>query len=178
MISDPSASFVSGEVHGHAVEYVRPAADGALPFDAGTFDLILCLGVLHHIPNVSAVLGELRRVLRRDGYALIREPIVSMGDWRQPRRGLTQNERGIPLQIFRRMVRDAGFLVRRETLCVFPPLTRLAARTKVRPFDCRAWVRLDRVCCALSARNYRYHTTRLAHKFAPSSCFFVLTVQE
>jgi hypothetical protein len=38
--------------------------------------------------------------LKPNGYLLLREPIISMGDWSFPRKGLTKNERGIPVSFF------------------------------------------------------------------------------
>ena len=124
-VVDPSQAFVCDRVHGIPATYVKPAADGTLPFGDGAFDLITCLGVLHHIPNVSRVLSELYRCLACGGYALLREPVISMGDWRLPRRGLTRRERGIPLPLFRRLLRETGFELASERLCLFPPIPRL-----------------------------------------------------
>jgi ubiquinone/menaquinone biosynthesis C-methylase UbiE len=82
------------DLNGVPLTYVKPVASGTLPFPDGTFDLITFSGVLHHIPNVSYVVGELARVVTPDGYLLLREPIHSMGDWRGPRRGLTKKNAG------------------------------------------------------------------------------------
>lgn len=63
-----------------------------LDFESEQFDLITCLGALHRIPNVSMVVNELYRCLGKGGYLLLREPVVSMGDWSVPREGLTKRE--------------------------------------------------------------------------------------
>jgi ubiquinone/menaquinone biosynthesis C-methylase UbiE len=42
-----------------------------LPFDDGSFDLVYSNGVLHHTPNTSAVVSEIRRVLRPGGRAIV-----------------------------------------------------------------------------------------------------------
>ena len=39
-----------------------------LPFEAGSFDVVLSFGVMHHIDNWLAALGEVKRVLRPGGY--------------------------------------------------------------------------------------------------------------
>ena len=89
-ISAPSDAFTRQRVFGVPCHYVKPVESGNLPFDDACFDLLTCFGVLHHIPNVSHVVGELARCLKPGGYALMREPVISMGDWRQPRAGLTR----------------------------------------------------------------------------------------
>jgi len=38
-----------------------------LPFDEGSFDLVLCRGVLHEVRNVGHALDEIARVLTSDG---------------------------------------------------------------------------------------------------------------
>lgn len=43
----------------------------ALPFDDQTFDLVYSNGVLHHTPNTRRVVGEIRRVLKPGGKAII-----------------------------------------------------------------------------------------------------------
>jgi SAM-dependent methyltransferase len=38
-----------------------------LPLRTGTYDRVFCIGVVHHLPHPDAAIGELARVLRRDG---------------------------------------------------------------------------------------------------------------
>ena len=45
-----------------------------LNFTDGYFDLVLCSGMLHHFPNVDLVLGEVNRVLSKEGCFVCREP--------------------------------------------------------------------------------------------------------
>lgn len=49
----------------------------ALPFPAGTFDVILCNHVLEHVPDDGAALRELFRVLRDGGWAVVQVPMDS-----------------------------------------------------------------------------------------------------
>src|SRR4051794_7593911 len=107
-ILEPSDQLVGTDIGGLTPKYVKPEASGDMPFGDGAFDLILCLGTLHHIPNVSHVLGEMGRVAAPGAVVVIREPIVSMGDWRHPRPGLTARERGIPQRALLAAVRAAG----------------------------------------------------------------------
>ncbi len=97
-----------------------------------------------------------------------------MGDWRRPRTGLTKHERGIPLDLFRRIVADAGLTVERETLTTFPLLPRVLERIGIRPYNSPVLTALDGVLCRVSAFNTRYHRTSVLHKLAPAQVAFVL----
>jgi SAM-dependent methyltransferase len=57
---------------GVEVRLVEP--DGTLPFGHGEFDLVWCSEVLEHIPDVAAVLHEVRRVLKPGGRLLLTVP--------------------------------------------------------------------------------------------------------
>jgi ubiquinone/menaquinone biosynthesis C-methylase UbiE len=46
----------------------------ALSFDDGTFDVVFCSGVLHHLPVLDLALKEIRRVLKTNGIVVLREP--------------------------------------------------------------------------------------------------------
>ena len=155
--------------------YLIPNVTGQIDLPTDTFDLITCLGVLHHIPNVSRVLGELYRCLRPGGYMLLREPIVSQGDWTKPRSGLTKNERGIPLALLDRMLESAGFDVVARNLWDFSPLSRLCKLLDVETYNSYVIVLIDRVMSKLFALNLRYHRVRIWHKFGPSAAYYVLT---
>src|SRR5437867_9732918 len=174
-IVDPSDSFVAGRVHGIVTQYVKPTIDGTLAFDDNGFDLVTCFGTLHHIPNVSHVVRQLYRCLKPGGFALIREPIVSLGDWTRPRRGLTKRERGIPLRIFRQILADAGFAVVREKLCMFLLLARLRHVLGDDAYNSPAAVWLDETLARALAWNVNYHAASVWHKFRPSAVFYVLT---
>src|SRR6056297_2468875 len=54
-IIDPSDEFVMTDREGVPISFVKPVPSGKLPFENDSFDIITCLGVLHHIPNVSFV---------------------------------------------------------------------------------------------------------------------------
>ena len=103
------------------VNYISPDVSGVMPFNDNSFDLVTCFGVLHHIPNVSFVISEVFRVLKQGGTFLLREPIVSMGDWTKKRGNLTKNERGIPLPLFRDIINQNEFKIVNEQLCNAKP---------------------------------------------------------
>lgn len=173
-ILEPSGVMKVAELCGQPVTYVKAVPNGSLPFPDGSFDLVTCFGVLHHIPNVSFVVGELRRVLRPGGALLLREPINSMGDWRRPRPGLTRHERGIPLGLLRDLIARVGFDVRHESLLGFRPIPILAQRLGIAAYNSTVVTRLDSALAGLFRWNYRYHATNVWEKLRPTSAFFVL----
>lgn len=106
--------------------YCKAREDGALDFPESTFDTAVAIAVLHHIPNVSFVLSELFRVLKPGGYCLIKEPIISMGDWRGTRKaGLAPCERGFPKDWLVSKVASVGFTITRTHYFDFPAIRRL-----------------------------------------------------
>jgi SAM-dependent methyltransferase len=66
--SDLSWRLARDRVAAAAVSITRSGLDGqSLPFDDGTFDVALSTWTLCTIPDVTAALGEIRRVLRPGG---------------------------------------------------------------------------------------------------------------
>ncbi len=174
-IVDPSDEFGQIEQIGSTpAHYHKPREDGILPFADSCLDLITAFGVLHHIANVSTVLAECRRVLAPGGILLCREPIVSMGDWRKPRVGLTRNERGIPYELFRQLMTSPEMTILNEQLCDFSPLITLASRFGISAFDNRVMLGIDKLLSELFASNQTYHRQALFKKFAPASAFFAI----
>jgi SAM-dependent methyltransferase len=174
-ILDPSDAFRVTDVGGLPCDYRKPSIDGLMPFKDESFDLVVCLGVLHHIADVTTVVKELYRCLSRGGCLLLREPIVSMGDWTKPRRTATKRERGIPLHILCRIVDEAGFRVTSQKLCVFPPIAKLWRCFGKSAYNNGVATHVDAALCRLLRFRVRYHATRLLHKIRPVSVYFVLT---
>lgn len=173
-ILEPSDGFKSTVLNGVPVSYVKPVASGDMPFDSNSLDLITCLGVLHHIPNVSKIVDEFHRVLKPGGYALVREPIISMGDWRKPRTGLTKRERGIPLPVLRDFVEQAGFTVVREHKCMFSLTSRLKHVVSGSVFNNAPVVALDALLSALPIWSKVYHARNALQKLRPTAAYYVL----
>ena len=171
---EPSDFPVCDAIGGVPATYVKPRMDGVMPFAADTFDLATCFGTLHHIPNVSQVLRELYRVMKPGGFALIREPAISMGDWTRPRPGLTRNERGLPFAWLTRTSREIGFQIRRSTACVFPAIGLIAHKLGGNAWHSPAWTAFDALVCRLTAWNLRYWRGAWYRKLAPSCLFFIL----
>jgi len=172
-IVEPASGFSSDHIQGIPVKFVEPDVKGTLPYPEDTFSLELSFGTLHHIPNVSAAISEMARCLAPGGYLLVREPIVSMGDWRKSRRGLTSRERGIPLKVFDQIIMSAGLSVVKKTLCMFAPMNRLNAKMKD-VYDSEFLVNVDKILSTLFSWNYRYHRSTWFEKISPTAVFYVL----
>jgi|TARA_B110000259_G_scaffold188301_1_gene246350 SAM-dependent methyltransferase len=174
-IIEPSDLFSTKEVLSIPIDYVKPEISGSLPFKNNSFDLILCLSTLHHIPNVSFVLGEMTRCLKPGGYMLIRDPLCSQGDWEKPRKYLTKNERGIPLKIFRNIISDNKLNIVNEKIYVFRPLIKIWEKFSDTPiFNSTLGVKIDGFFSSLFKWNYRYHPDRLYERFTPVAVYYVL----
>lgn len=174
VIVDPGA-YTLADQKNSKIEFRKPHSSGVIPANDGEFDLLTCFSALHHIANVSTVVSEFYRVLAPNGIALLREPTITMGDWRYPRAGLTKRERGIPLRVFDAMIVKTGFSILSRVRCVSPIATRLARALKIRyPFNSRAIVHLDAVASKLTAWHSMYHPTRWWQKIQPSCVCYVL----
>jgi SAM-dependent methyltransferase len=165
---EPSEGFANPRF-----EYVGPSLSGEFPFPDQTFDLITCLHVLHHLPKISFALKEISRVLAPGGFALVSEPITSMGDWNYPRKGLTKHERGIPITIFRAMINQAGLSIYRETKNCFSLSSRWSYLIRRPPYNQQFIVKLDKFLCRLPWFS-GYHATGL-RKLRVLGTYFVLT---
>ena len=174
-ILEPSDNFYDTGLFENKVEYLKPQKTGEIPFTDNSFDLILCLSVLHHIPNVTKVMSEIYRISKSGGYVLIREPIVSMGDWGGKRnKGLTKRERGIPLKIFREIIKNLNFILLKENLGMFAPISKLGRLLGKSTYNNNFLVKSDRILSNLFYFNYRYHSNTFVGKFCPSAVFYVL----
>ncbi len=174
-ILEPSDNLIEQKIDNINLQYIKPNSSGIMPFDNCSFNFISCLGTLHHIPNVTTVVNEIFRVLKKDGIAIIREPIVSMGDWEKQRAGLTKNERGIPKKILQKIIVDAGFKIIKKSYCI-TPFTRLIGKTlKISPWNNDFLVFLDSIFSFLFRWNYHYHPKNNFEKLQPQSVYFVLT---
>ena len=172
-ILDPSYQLKS-EIAGVSISYKKPSTQGIISFDDESFDLVTCFGVLHHIANVSFVISEIGRVLRKDHYALIREPAITMGDWRKGRPGLTPRERGIPEALMRQAIEKAGLEVVSRTYCDFAPIIKMGKVLRLRAVYNSPWLTwLDALASRLFSWNLRYHRTNVFQKIAPASIFWV-----
>jgi cyclopropane fatty-acyl-phospholipid synthase-like methyltransferase len=100
------------------VQFQAADASLRLPFEAGSFDAVVCIDAINHLANRLEVLKDWNRVLKAGGYVLFTDPITVTGL-------LTNEEIAIrssigfflfaPPEEDARLIREAGFeLVRRE----------------------------------------------------------------
>ncbi|HST80698.1 MAG TPA: methyltransferase domain-containing protein [Kineosporiaceae bacterium] len=90
-VSDVSAGMVESAQRnarglGFEVEGAVAAAEN-LPYEDGTFDLVIGHAVIHHIPDVESALREVLRVLRPGGRFVIAGEPTRIGDWYARRLG-------------------------------------------------------------------------------------------
>jgi glycosyltransferase involved in cell wall biosynthesis/SAM-dependent methyltransferase len=172
-VIEPAKKFWRDEAYGLKLNYVVPNIDGKLDFPDQSFDTITVFGVLHHIPNVSYVFSELARVLRPGGNILIREPIISMGDWSATRPGLTKNERGIPLHLFGMLATQNKLGLVSKVLVGFPPIQKMCAVLHLDYWQSTMILKLDLLLCKMFLPNYKYHRVSFLDRFSPSNVFLV-----
>lgn len=176
-ILEPSDQLVSKEIAGLTPIYTKPEIMGDISYEDNTFDLITCFGVLHHIPNVSHVFKEIHRILASGGYLLLREPINSMGDWNNPRTGLTKRERGIPPHFMSKLIKELDFEVVNAApcFCMTAFLSRTIGKKLKKPlFQYKSYVVIDKYLSKLFRWNFTYHPTKFYQRIAPQSTFYVL----
>lgn len=171
-IVDPSSKFSKSPIVG--TTYHKPTISGALEFDDESFEIATSFGALHHIANVTDVVHEVHRCLTVGGLFLVREPIVTQGDWRTPRQGLTKNERGIPYDLMLKIFETAGFEIEHKALFDFSPFTGFIKRFGIAVFNNEIATKIDSYLAILSSKNRRYHRTKLIHYFGPASIALVL----
>jgi SAM-dependent methyltransferase len=74
-VSRNMLSHLQDEAEGKGLKCSCVAADAEhLPFKPGTFDGLICLGVLHHLPDIRQGVNNQLRVLNRGGLLFIAEP--------------------------------------------------------------------------------------------------------
>ncbi len=96
---------------------VHQGAAESLPFASETFDLVTCRLTTHHFPALARAVGEMARVLRRDGRLLVADTTVPEDD--EVDRAINQIEllrdpshvRNWRPSEWRRMATDAGLRV-------------------------------------------------------------------
>ena len=172
-ILEPGDIFRKHHLGGKKVTYIKPEPFGKMPFDDNNFDLITCFSALHHIPNVSFVISEMYRVLKQGGYAIIREPITSMGDWSQNRAGCTPCERGIPKSLLEKIILKCGFKILKSHYFDFP-LIRILGGKFGKPYNNFFLTRVDYILSNIFRFNNVYYAKNKFQKLRPGAVIFIL----
>lgn len=176
-IIEPSDNLRSEKIKHLIPVYTKPTVEGLIEYPDNFFDLVTSFGVLHHIPNISLVIRELYRVMKPGGHLLIREPIISMGDWTKYRKGLTKNERGIPLNLFRKLFKELNAEIVHEgfCFCMTAFFQRQWQKIFKRPiYTFKTYMIIDKFLSFLFQNNLHYHAVKKTQRIAPQSVFYVI----
>jgi SAM-dependent methyltransferase len=174
VILDPSDQFDVEKIGDTPTQYQHPNPTGKIDFPDFEFDAITSFGVMHHIPNVTFVMQELYRVLKPGGVLLLREPIVSMGDWRKTRNGLTANERGLPYKKLQALVAMCGFSSISDSVCDFSLTPRIYRMFGTHVYNSKVAVAVDALAARAFSWNKHYNPTSLWQRLQPTSCAMIL----
>ena len=68
-----------GREAGLEASFLQADASAALPFEDGSFDALICIDVINHLPDRGGVLGDWARVLRSGGRLLFTDPVAITG---------------------------------------------------------------------------------------------------
>lgn len=113
------SEFALREATGDGIDYRREDLT-ALSFETASFDAVICIGVLMHIPDVEKALQELARVLRPGGYLIIAEANANAPEtyafrayWRIARRNIRVDRTECGVEVWGETA--AGPLLSRKT---------------------------------------------------------------
>lgn len=81
LTSQEGVDYVSVDLDSPLAMVRADACD--LPFEDGSFDLLLCIHVLEHIPDDRQALREMQRVLRPGGRAVLQVPPTDLAETRE-----------------------------------------------------------------------------------------------
>jgi SAM-dependent methyltransferase len=84
----------------------------SLPFVAASFEGVLCMNALHHLPSYAAALKEIHRVLKPGGRAVFSEPGTAHAAQPLSRFRMREErviEKAVSLPVIRRLAMEAGF---------------------------------------------------------------------
>lgn len=154
-------------------KFLKSNPMGDFDLKNNSIDVVICYSVLHHIPNVSKILKECYRVLNENGTLLIREPCSSMGDWKNPNRKCSPNERGISKNWMCNQLKQIGFSKIKFWPIAFLPLSKIF---KVIGFQSiitsSFYFYLDLFFSIIISFNNKYFRKSNFEKLAPSAFFY------
>lgn len=171
---EPTTEFWSDNIGGKPAEFRKPNITGKIDLPDDHVDFVCAIACLHHVANVEYVVSELSRVLKPGGFIFIREPTISMGDFRLDRPGLTKRERGIPVNLMKKYISQSGLNLIANTYCSLNLLKTVFNKFRVyAPYNHKSFVMLDYLLGRLLGFNAKYYRPRLVDKFAPGSMAYV-----
>jgi SAM-dependent methyltransferase len=105
---------------GRVAELVKIASDEPLPFEDGSFDLVLCVETIEHVRDVQLLLSEVRRVLRPGGELAVTTPAhsrltalkLALVGWEREFEPLSPHLRFFTKRSLRGLLAEMGFEVR------------------------------------------------------------------
>lgn len=158
---------------GKKVIVIAPNATGKIKVKTNSCDVFLAFSVLHHIPKVSKVFSEARRILRPGGLFLVREPCSSMGIW-ATKRSATPNERGIPKSIILEYAKKNNFCnLYNPCPILFEPINKILQKINgYKILKNKILYFFDLVISRIFVINDNYWRNRWFQKLAPSSYFY------
>lgn len=156
---------------------VKANISGKIDYEDNFFDYIFVFSVLHHIPNVSYVLSELKRVLKKDGIMILREPIDSMVFGNVRPSSLSPHERGIPPEFIRKEIEESGMKMLSLQYSYFALLFGLISRSILlnrlsMKFSSTLYF-MDKILCKIPFR-YSYYSSRICHIVKPTAAYYVI----
>jgi len=131
---------------------IQISDSSSLPFPDNSFETVTIIAALNHIPNREETLGEVWRVLCREGRLLVtmigpmtgRVAHMFFKHDEEVRGGFGHNEKkGMTKQEIRSLLADAGFKVTEERAFELGLNTLFIARKQIDPFEGRQNLRLS-----------------------------------
>lgn len=84
MLKRADLEYVSADIDPSQFAEAVYADITAIPFENDKFDHLICIHVLEHINDDKKAIGEIFRVLKRNGHALIAIPTYGKATWEDP----------------------------------------------------------------------------------------------
>jgi SAM-dependent methyltransferase len=77
-VANGNRSAREAGLDGHA-SFVRADAADRLPFDSGSFEAVLCIDAINHLPDRQRVLADWARIVQPGGRLVFTDPVVVTG---------------------------------------------------------------------------------------------------
>ena len=105
---------------------------------------------------------------------LLREPIVSIGNWQSPRPSLTKHKRGIPLSIFYSILVNSGFKIINQKKCFHTITQKITSMVPGMSFNDRKSVLFNEILSNFLVWSKKYHPNNIVEKLRPTNVFFTV----